>query len=65
MSKANIVLEKVSEWFQANKLFLNEGKTRFTLFPKLQERDNLPLKLPVLKIINKIEFYKIFRSHGR
>ena len=46
------------EWFQANKLSLNEDKTRFTLFHKLQDRDNLPLQLPVLKINN----YEIKRS---
>ena len=56
--KANIELEKSSEWFQANKLSLNEDKTRFTLFYKLQDRDNLPLQLPILKINN----YKIKRS---
>ena len=33
--KANIDLEKISEWFQANKLSLNEYKTTFTLFHKL------------------------------
>ena len=44
--KANI------EWFQENKLSLNEYKTRFTLFHKLQDKDNLPLQLPVLKINN-------------
>ena len=48
--KANIELKKISEWFQANKLSLNKDKTRFTLFHKLQDRDNLPLQLPVLKI---------------
>ena len=47
--RANIELERISEWFQANKLSLNEDKTRFTLFQKLQNRDNLPLQLPVLK----------------
>ena len=56
--KANIELKKISEWFQANKLFLNEDKTRFTLFHKLQDRDSLPLQLPVLKINN----YEIKRS---
>ena len=56
--KANIELKKISEWFQANKLSLNEDKTRFTLFHKLQDRDNLPLQLPVLKINN----YEIKRS---
>ena len=48
--KANIELEKISEWFQANKLSLKEDKTRFTLSHKLQDRDNLPLQLPALKI---------------
>ena len=59
--KANVKLEKISEWFQANHAIiqsLNEDKTRFTLFHKLHERDNLPLQLPVLKINN----YKIERS---
>ena len=56
--KANIKLKKISEWFQANKLSLNKDKTRFTLFHKLQDRDNLPLQLPVLKINN----YEIKRS---
>ena len=30
--KANLELQKISEWFRANKLSLNEDKTRFTLF---------------------------------
>ena len=50
--KANIKLEKISEWFQANVLSLNEDKTRFTLFHKLQNGVNVPLQLPVLKINN-------------
>ena len=29
---ANDKLEKISQWFKANKLSLNEGKTKFTLF---------------------------------
>ena len=43
-------LRKISEWFRANKLSLNEDKTRFTLFHGPQDRDNLPLRLPALKI---------------
>ena len=46
------------EWFQANKLSLSKDKTRFTLFCKLQDRDNLPLQLPVFKIND----YEIKRS---
>ena len=56
--KANIDLKKISEWFQANKLSLNEDKTRFTLLHNLEDRDNLLLQLPVLKINN----YEIKRS---
>ena len=49
---ANDELEKISQWFKANKLSLNEGKTKFTLFHKLRDKDNLPLQLPNLKISN-------------
>ena len=37
---------------------LNEDKTRFTFFHRLQDRDQLSLQLPVLKINN----YEIKRS---
>ena len=56
--KANLELGKISGWFRANKLSLNEDKTRFTLFHVPQNRDNLPLRLPALKIND----YKIKRS---
>ena len=49
---ANIELEKIPIWFQANKLSLNESKTKFALFHKSWDKDNLPLKLPILKINN-------------
>ena len=42
--KANLELRKISEWFRANKLSLNEDKTRFILFHRPQDRDNLPLR---------------------
>ena len=48
--KANLELRKISEWFRANKLSLNEDKNRFGLFHRPQDRDNLPLQLPALKI---------------
>ena len=51
-------LGKISEWFRANKLSLNEDKTRVTLFHRPQDRDNLPLQLPALKIND----YEIKRS---
>ena len=46
----NLELQKISEWFRANKLALNEDKTTFTFFHRIQDRDNLPLRLPILKI---------------
>ena len=49
---SNDELEKISQWFKTNKLSLNEGKTKFTLFHKLRDKDNPPLQLPNLKINN-------------
>ena len=46
----NLELKKIYEWFRANKSSLNEDKTTFTLFHRIQDRDNLPLRLLVLKI---------------
>ena len=53
--KANLELRKISEWFRANKLSLNEDKSRFTLFLATLF---LPLRLPALKIND----YEIKRS---
>ena len=47
--KANLELGKISEWFRAKKLCLNKDETRFTLFHRSQDRDNLLLQLPALK----------------
>ena len=41
-------LEKISEWFKANKLSLNIKKT------KSSTKDDLPLKLPDLKTVNSV-----------
>ena len=38
----NTNLEQISDWFRANKLSLNEDKTTFTLFHRIQDRDNYP-----------------------
>ena len=43
---------KVSQWFKANKLSLNERKTKFTIFHKPRDKDNIPLQLPKLEINN-------------
>ena len=49
---ANTELEKIVIWFQAKKFSLNESKTKFTLFHKSWDKDDLPLKLPILTINN-------------
>ena len=52
----NEELKKIGDWFKANKLSLNNRKTKYTLFHKKSSKDNLPLKLPALKIAdNNIE----------
>ena len=60
----NSELGKVFQWFNANKLFLNKDKTKYTFFHKAREKDNIPLKLPALFINDKdraSHFNKIFR----
>ena len=52
----NEELKKIGDWFKANKLSLNKGKTKCTLFHKKSSKDDLILKLPALKIAdNNIE----------
>ena len=48
----NEELTHIDEWFKANKLSLNVTKTKFTLFCKPTKIDNIPLKLPSLRINN-------------
>ena len=43
-------MKKLLTWFNANKLSLNKDKTKYTLFHKLRQRENIPLKLPSLFI---------------
>ena len=54
VSIVNMDLEKISEWFKANKLSLNIKKVNYTLFCKRSTKDDLPLKLPGLKIVNSV-----------
>ena len=49
----NSELDKVFQWFNANKLSLNKDKTKYTFFHKAREKDNIPLKLPALFINDK------------
>ena len=44
----NLELNKVFKRFNANRLSLNKDKTKYTLFHKAREKDNIPLKLPSL-----------------
>ena len=50
----NAELQKISQWFRANKLSLNVKKTNYTLFYKCSLKDKMSLKLPELKIGNNI-----------
>ena len=44
----NQELQKINEWFEANKLSINAGKTKYSLFHKPSRKDDLPLLLPRL-----------------
>ena len=50
-STVNTDSEKISEWFKGNELSLNIKKTNYTLFHKNSTKDDLPLKLPDLKLL--------------
>ena len=57
--KFNEELKNVGDWFKLNKLSLNNRKTKYTLFHKKSSKDDLPLKLPALKVAdNKTEIKK-------
>ena len=43
----------INDWFMANKLSLNFGKTKYSLFHKPSWVDDLPLQLPKLSINNQ------------
>ena len=47
-------LTQINDWFLANKLFLNVGKTKYMLFHKLTDQKNIPLKLPSLQLNGNI-----------
>ena len=49
----NNELDKIGEWFKANKLSLNVKETKYTFFHKNSIKDNIPVKLPALKIANR------------
>ena len=39
-------LNQINDWFLANKLSLNVEKTKYMLFHKVTDQNNIPLKLP-------------------
>ena len=47
---ANLKLNKVLRWFNANKLSLNKDKTKYTFFHKALEKENISLKVSSLFI---------------
>ena len=55
---ANLELNNVFKWFDANKLSLHKDETNYTLFHKSREKDNIPLKLTSL-LISDMEIKRI------
>ena len=49
----NNELHKIGEWCKANRLSLNIKETKYTFFHKNSVKNNIPLKLPELKIANR------------
>ena len=47
-------LSNISHWFNSSKSSLNADKTKFTLFLKVRQRDNILLVFTKLKINNKL-----------
>ena len=67
----NDELIKIHEWFSANKLSLNVGKTKFLLFHKSGKKYCIPSHLPTLKInnhdierVNTIKFLGVLLDDG-
>ena len=63
----NDELIKINEWFSANKLSLDVGKTKFSLFQKSVKKCSIASHLPTLKInnhdierVNTIKFLDAF-----
>ena len=51
---ANQELSQINDWFLANRLSLNVEKTKYMLFHKCIEQENIPLKLPLLQLNSNI-----------
>ena len=65
LKKNVILLNSIVVWFKANKLPLNEGKTKYKFFHTFCQKDNILLKLPMLAINWKvIERTTSIKVHG-
>ena len=53
-NNVNLELNKIVVWFKANKLPLNEGKTKDTFSHKFRQKDNIPSKPLMLAINGKV-----------
>ena len=51
---ANQELSQINAWLLANKLSLNVEKTKYVLFHKCTDQENIPLKLPLLQLNSNI-----------
>ena len=49
---ANEELNEINEWFRANKLSINAGKTKYIFFHKQHDCKKIPQKLPMLILNN-------------
>ena len=64
-SLVNQELQKINEWFEANKLSLNVGKIKYSLFHKPSGKDDLSLFFPRLLIKkHKVERVKSIKFLG-
>ena len=64
-NKFNEELQKIETWFKANTLSLKSKKTKYALFHKSSAKDDIPLKLPILKISGKKIQREIFGCNAR
>ena len=53
-NSVNLELNKIAVWCKDNKLSLNEGKRKCPSFHKFRQKDNIPLKHPMLVINEKV-----------
>ena len=62
----NNELSSISHWFSSNKLSLNADKTKFILFHKVRQRDNIPVVLPTWKtnsaLTKRVDHIKVLES---